>query len=112
MSQSPAGDSVSHRIAAGLVARAPDSESVRDRARLLLADDLAVAIRGARTPSSRAAREATAPEALVGSSLLEGYGGQLVDRAVDAALVNGVSAHSIELDDVHEPASLHPGTVI
>ena len=30
----------------------------------------------------------------------------------DAALVNGISAHSIELDDTHEPSSSHPGTVI
>jgi 2-methylcitrate dehydratase PrpD len=30
----------------------------------------------------------------------------------DAALVNGISAHSIELDDTHEPSSSHPGTVV
>ena len=32
--------------------------------------------------------------------------------AADVAFVNGVAAHSIELDDTYERASLHPGVVV
>lgn len=80
-----------------------------DRARLLLADYLAVASAGAAADSAAAARGAllagpAGPAAVFGTDL----------RAAvrDAALLNGISAHSLELDDTHEPSSSHPGTVI
>ena len=60
------------------------------RARELLLDHLAVAERGARGPAAAAARAA----------------------GLDPALVDGVAAHSIELDDTYERASLHPGVAV
>jgi len=81
----------------------------RDRARLLLADYLAVAGTGAGADSARVARDALLPRS-AGPAPVLGTGQTAAVR--DAALVNGISAHSIELDDTHEPSSSHPGTVI
>jgi 2-methylcitrate dehydratase PrpD len=81
----------------------------RDRARLLLADYLAVAGTGAGGDSARVARDALLPRS-AGPAAVLGIGQTAAVR--DAALVNGISAHSIELDDTHEPSSSHPGTVI
>jgi 2-methylcitrate dehydratase PrpD len=81
----------------------------RDRARLLLADYLAVAGTGAGGDSARVARDALLPRS-AGPAAVLGTGQTAAVR--DAALVNGISAHSIELDDTHEPSSSHPGTVI
>jgi 2-methylcitrate dehydratase PrpD len=81
----------------------------RERARLLLADYLAVAGTGAGADSARVARDALLPRSAGPAPVL----GTTQTAAVrDAALVNGISAHSIELDDTHEPSSSHPGTVI
>jgi 2-methylcitrate dehydratase PrpD len=81
----------------------------RDRARLLLADYLAVAGTGAGADSARVARDALLPRSAGPAPVL----GTAQTAAVrDAALVNGISAHSIELDDTHEPSSSHPGTVV
>lgn len=33
-------------------------------------------------------------------------------RPDDAALINGIAGHGLELDDTYEPASLHPGVVV
>ncbi len=65
------------------------------RARELLFDHLAVAERGAQGPAAAAARAA------LGTA-----------SAADAALVDGIAAHSIELDDTYERASLHPGVAV
>jgi 2-methylcitrate dehydratase PrpD len=80
----------------------------RDRARVLLADYLAVAGAGATADSAVAARNSVlnAP----GPAPVLGAGRTAAIR--DAALLNGISAHSLELDDTHEPSSSHPGTVI
>jgi 2-methylcitrate dehydratase PrpD len=82
------------------------SESI-ERAVDLLIDYLAVLERGARSPSSAAARAALAVGE--GSALLAA-GGRA--RAEDAALFNGTASHSIELDDTYEPGSLHPGVAV
>jgi 2-methylcitrate dehydratase PrpD len=84
---------------------APDVE----RAQLLLADYLAVATAGAAADSARLARNALLP-ASAGPAPVLGTGQTAAVR--DAALMNGISAHSLELDDTHEPSSSHPGTVI
>jgi 2-methylcitrate dehydratase PrpD len=81
----------------------------RDRARLLLADYLAVASAGAGADSAQVARDALLSRS-AGPAPVLGTGRTAAVR--DAALVNGISAHSIELDDTHEPSSSHPGTVI
>jgi 2-methylcitrate dehydratase PrpD len=94
---------------AELVAAARPGPAERDRARLLLADYLAVAGAGADADSARVARDALLPRS-DGPAPVLGTGRTAAVR--DAALVNGISAHSIELDDTHEPSSSHPGTVI
>ena len=81
----------------------------RDRARLLLADYVAVATAGAGSDSARRARDALLPGS-AGPAVVLGTGQSAAPR--DAALLNGISAHSLELDDTHEPSSSHPGTVI
>jgi 2-methylcitrate dehydratase PrpD len=94
---------------AELAATARPGPAERDRARLLLADYLAVAGTGAGADSARVARDALLPRS-AGPAPVLGTGQTAAVR--DAALVNGISAHSIELDDTHEPSSSHPGTVI
>jgi 2-methylcitrate dehydratase PrpD len=94
---------------AELAAIAQPGPAERGRARLLLADYLAVASTGAGTDSARVARDALLSRS-AGPAMVLGTGQTAAVR--DAALVNGISAHSIELDDTHEPSSSHPGTVI
>jgi 2-methylcitrate dehydratase PrpD len=94
---------------ADLVVTARPGPAERDRARLLLADYLAVAGAGAGADSARVARDALLAGS-AGPAPVFGTGQTAAPR--DAALVNGISAHSIELDDTHEPSSSHPGTVI
>ncbi len=92
-----------------LVLTARPGPSERDRARLLLADYLAVAGGGVDADSARVARGALLPGS-AGPAPVLGTGKTAAVR--DAALLNGISAHSLELDDTHEPSSSHPGTVI
>jgi 2-methylcitrate dehydratase PrpD len=94
---------------AGLALAARPGPAERDRARLLLADYLAVAGNGAGADSARVARDALLPRSAGPAPVL---GTSQTAAVRDAALVNGISAHSIELDDTHEPSSSHPGTVI
>jgi 2-methylcitrate dehydratase PrpD len=94
---------------AELVAGARPGPAGRDRARLLLADYLAVASAGAGADSAQVARNALLPRS-AGPAPVLGTGQTAAVR--DAALVNGIGAHSIELDDTHEPSSSHPGTEI
>ena len=99
---------VTHALAS-LAATARPDQSGRDRARLLLVDYLAVAGAGVGADSARVARDALLPGS-AGPAPVLGTGATAAPR--DAALVNGISAHSIELDDTHEPSSSHPGTVV
>jgi 2-methylcitrate dehydratase PrpD len=94
---------------AELAATARPAPADRDRARLLLADYLAVASAGAGEESARVARAALLPGS-AGPAPVFGAGATAACR--DAALLNGISAHSLELDDTHEPSSSHPGTVV
>src|SRR3954454_23791812 len=80
---------------------------VDQRARALLVDYLAVCRRGRSSgPGTAATRLAVEP----GPCVVEGT--QLRTTAHTAALVNGIAAHSIELDDTYEPASVHPGVAV
>ena len=94
---------------AELAATARPGPAERGRARLLLADYLAVASAGSGADSARVAQDALLPRS-AGQAPVLGTGQTAAVR--DAALVNGISAHSIELDDTHEPSSSHPGTVV
>ena len=64
---------------------------------------------GAGADSARVARDALLPRSAGPAPVL---GTSQTAAVQDAALVSRISAHSIELDDTHEPSSSHPGTVI
>ncbi|RJR53230.1 MAG: MmgE/PrpD family protein [Desulfobacteraceae bacterium] len=86
-------------------------DSVRDRAKYLLLDHLGVAIRGSQTDSSHLIQRFlfVNHETSRGVTVL---GTPLRAEASLAALANGAGAHSLELDDVVNAASLHPGVAI
>lgn len=84
---------------------------VRDRVKYLLLDYLGVAVRGAGTESSEPIHRflATRQEPVNGVPVIA------TDLQVDApyaALALGTAAHSLELDDVVNAASLHPGVSV
>ncbi len=88
-------------------------EEVQERVRYLLLDYLAVTLRGSRLPSSLAAY--TMLDILPGAYLPEGVtvlGKVQRAEASWAAMVNGVAAHGLEMDDVENRSSLHPGVVV
>ncbi len=81
--------------------------------RLLLLDHLAVAAGGAQRDSAVAVRAAVATASERSDSRPASiHGTSLWASVEDAALVNGVTAHGLELDDTHEESSLHPGVVV
>ncbi|GAA1684732.1 MmgE/PrpD family protein [Microbacterium lacus] len=88
--------------------RAPVPETASDRLRMLAVDYLSLARAGSRAPSAIAAVAAVSDDA--GSAHIEGSQARVPAEA--AALVNGISAHGLELDDTHEESSTHPGVVI
>jgi 2-methylcitrate dehydratase PrpD len=77
-----------------------------DRAKYFCLDYLSVAIRGATTQSSEAMQRAVRGLSHDGESVIMGT----TQRAAPeyAALANGTAAHSLEVDDVINQASLHP----
>lgn len=93
------------------IAHQPLPAPVAEYARVLLLDYLGVAAAGAAMEdASSIAREVArrvggAPEA-------SAFGLPEPIPAMMAAFVNGVTEHSIEMDDTHAQASSHPGVVI
>ena len=84
-------------------------EAVRDAVPSFLLDYLGNAIGGSTTDSARAARRFLAGQGLHGRATAWGAGAR---PAQYAALANGVAAHSLEMDDTHQPSSLHPGATV
>ncbi|GIX46669.1 MAG: hypothetical protein KatS3mg131_0880 [Candidatus Tectimicrobiota bacterium] len=80
-----------------------------ERAAYFLLDYLGVALRGSCTDSSATARACVQTLAPGPATLIGCDQGAL---APFAALVNGVSAHSLELDDTHQEGSIHLGAPI
>jgi 2-methylcitrate dehydratase PrpD len=84
---------------------------VIDRTKYLALDYLGVASRGS-------IEESTKPMyGMVEDLGLDPKGGVIIGTGMRApyqyaALANGTSAHSLELDDVHNEASLHPGVAV
>jgi 2-methylcitrate dehydratase PrpD len=86
-------------------------EEVVDRAKYFFLDFIGVACRGSREESSKSiyrfVREMRCGDrggVIIGTKKRATY--------LYAALANGASAHAIEMDDVNNEASLHPGVVI
>ena len=84
----------------------------RDALRNLLMDHLSVAARGAQTDSARAARNFLGDLQVDGAGRVPLIGARGHAPAAIASLVNAVSAHSIEYDDLHTASSTHPGVVV
>jgi 2-methylcitrate dehydratase PrpD len=85
--------------------------SVLDRAKYFLLDYLGVAIRGSRTDSSQSVQRFLS----VNHKTSQGVpviGTEIRAEAYFAALANGTASHSLELDDVVNAASLHPGVTV
>ncbi|WP_376795099.1 MmgE/PrpD family protein [Thermogemmatispora sp.] len=96
-------------------------ERVRLKVRDLLLDHLAVALGGAYLPSSEAAHQllalmgvlqpaGTGPHISGNRATLLGRGERA--EASWAALFNGIAAHGLEMDDVENRSSLHPGVAV
>ena len=85
-------------------------DEVAEQAKQHILDTLAAAISGADLPPGRAAigfakaHRGDQVSTIVASSLLCG--------AIEAALINGVLAHSDETDDSHPPSLSHPGCAV
>ncbi len=78
----------------------------------LILDLLGVALAGSkREASARIAMDIARDSAGLGAATLLCVGGTRVSSEA-AAFANGVAAHSIEMDDVHNGSSLHPGTAV
>lgn len=88
-------------------------KELHDLADLFILDYLGVTVGGLDRESARAVREACAlsdTATPAAGSLVLGAG--LWAGLEDAALINGVTSHGLELDDTHEMASMHPGVAI
>jgi len=101
-------DQLSEYIAQVRRMELPDNVSRRARHHIL--DAIAAMVSGSVLPPGRLAiryiqGQGGAQEARV-------IGSQLRTTAVNAALANGVMAHSDETDDSHAPSSTHPGCAI
>ncbi len=78
-------------------------------AKYLCLDFAGVALNGSTTPSAKAVVEAIEGIERPGPSAIIGTGSRAQPEY--AAMANGTAFHSIELDDVNNESSLHPGVV-
>ena len=85
---------------------------VRERVRYLLLDHLAVTIGGSILPSSQAAYRMVDAMRIESPQKATLFGRNERAEASWAAFVNGVAAHGLEMDDVENRSSLHPGVVV
>ena len=81
-------------------------EGIVEKAKLCFLDFLANTLRGSQTRSSKSIR----------AIIKDGHESTIIGgpraKALDASLANGVSAHSLDLDDGHRLAHLHPGACV
>ena len=85
------------------------SPEVVDRAKYLCLDFAGVTLAGSTTPSAKVAVKAIDSLGRPGPSPIIGTSQRVLPEY--AAMANGTAFHSIELDDVNNQASLHPGVV-
>src|SRR6266702_7951150 len=88
------------------------TETVRERVRYLLLDHLAVTLRGSSLPSSLAGYQMLEQMAIGNINTATIFGRQERAEAAWASLANGIAAHGLEMDDVENRSSLHPGVVV
>ena len=80
-----------------------------DRTKYLCLDFAGVTLRGSMTPSAKAVVQAIEGVGRSGPAVIIGTSSRALPEY--SALANGTAFHSIELDDVNNEASLHPGVV-
>lgn len=89
------------------------SAQARERVRYLLLDHLAVTLRGSLLPSSQSAYNMLKDMMAVGSAGTATIFGQTGRAEASwAAFANGIAAHGLEMDDVENSSSLHPGVAV
>lgn len=88
--------------------QAPDT--LLSEMKLYALDTLGVMLAGSIAPSSAPLTQALLISGSSTQATVAGHG--RVASLYDAALINGAFAHSLELDDDHRVAVLHPGTVV
>jgi 2-methylcitrate dehydratase PrpD len=86
-------------------------ESTVDRAKYFLLDYIGVAARGALSDSSKPVHTLVTDLNATGKGAVI-IGTPLRATPTYAAIANGAAAHSLEMDDVTNEASLHPGVAI
>jgi len=84
-------------------------ENVTLQAKLCFIDFLSVSLRGSQTKSAQIIMDLINEGRIIGDSTV--IGGSVADP-MNASLINGVSAHSLDLDDGHRFAQIHPGACI
>ncbi|MBO0906086.1 MmgE/PrpD family protein [Jiella sonneratiae] len=87
-------------------------EAVVDRAKECLTDTVGIALRGRDMPWSRIALDFVRSEASKGGSRVIGRD-DVTTAPQEAAFVNGIFAHALELDSLRKPgAGVHPGAIV
>ncbi|BAW31681.1 MmgE/PrpD family protein [Methanothermobacter sp. MT-2] len=82
---------------------------VIEKAKLCFMDFLGVSLRGSKEKSGISALKSIQPFISHGKATIIGYG---CGDPLNASLVNGIFAHSLDLDDGHRIAHLHPGASV
>ena len=89
------------------------SAQARERVRYLLLDHLAVTLRGSLLESSQSAYTMLKDMMAIGSARTATIFGRTGRAEASwAAFANGIAAHGLEMDDVENASSLHPGVVV
>lgn len=99
---------LAHFVAGLDLARVP--KPVVARARMFVLDYLGVTLSGSSEPSSRIVADVV--ETLGGHATCTVIGHRLRTSAAMAALANGVMGHTIEMDDDHRTAAVHPAVAV
>lgn len=86
------------------------NDEVIQQSKCLLLDYLGVAIRGSKMDSSEPVQRMLSRWPSAGDCTV--FGSPLRASPESAALANGTSAHSLELDDTHRAGSIHLGVVM
>lgn len=106
-------DAFARQLARHAAARHTPTAEVSSWMRLLLLDYLAITTGGVERDSAVAVRSSVSlsPTRTQDKPSLV-HGTEQYATAQDAALLNGVTSHGLELDDTFEEASLHPAVVV
>ncbi|MGO4147613.1 MmgE/PrpD family protein [Paenarthrobacter sp. YAF11_1] len=105
--------SYARQLAIHATTQHPPTQEISDWMRLLLLDYLAVTEGGLDRESAKAARRSVSSSRIrTNDKPARVLGTERFLSVQDAALVNGITGHGLELDDTFEEASLHPGVVV